>query len=237
MIARKIGRWPSVTMLLICLVLVKPTLALSQSAASSNPSDDLVNQASTVAAYTIDASLLPSVSSQAADDFVVPSNVFWHINHASVVGNNVGTTGPGIDRILVQFYTDSGAGLPSKLIYSQIIASSGYSITSIGTYNFNLNPQLVLGPGHYWFSMQPHVISCPDNSCRQWLWIESLESPGPNQAESAWQGSWVSDCKTWQLRVTVCGRPSTSTGKDLAFQLQGVTVPVVAQINLPLISR
>jgi hypothetical protein len=232
---RSLVRWTSALILAGCMALAGQALAQSNSVVLATPQLTLVSQPSNSLnpPSNTDASYLPSVNSQGADDFVVPSNLFWHITAVTARGRDVGTSGTGYTSVVVQFYRDSGHALPGSLLYSVSYSSGSYLVNN-GTITVSLNSIVVLGPGHYWLSVQPHVPSCPDSNCRRWLWNES---PGPYNAESVWQGNWLGICLSWQPRVTTCGRPSDSSGKDLAFELDGTTAPVLGRVLLPAIRR
>jgi hypothetical protein len=176
------------------------------------------------------------LKSQAADDFVVPNTAIWKITTVAASGAIVLSDGSGVLSMTVQFYADS-AGLPSTRLYSQTIASGSIGGLASGVLSITLASPLTLGPGHYWFSAQA-IEQCLTSSCKHWVWTErTLQS----QAESVWQnpvaGGYVPNCPTWKPRVTFCHQPNSSTSPDLLFKLQGTTMPVVAQVFLPVINR
>ena len=181
-----------------------------------------------------------TLNSQAADDFVVPGNVIWHITSASASGAYIGSAPSGNLSLLVQFYINS-SGLPLSRIFSQTVATGNISGLDTGIFVFPVSPALALGPGHYWFTVQDSV-TCTATNCKHWGWTErTLQSPLP-QLASVWEnpagGSGSPPaCMTWQPRVDVCHVPDNSTGKDLLFKLAGTSAPVVANLMLPLVRR
>jgi hypothetical protein len=243
---RRLARWAGAFMLAGGLASTGQALAQPGPAVPADPQSILLSQPSTTCALpclvnqpstspptNTDATAFPGFSSQAADDFVV-TNLFWHITSVIAVGQDVAAGGSGVSSVLVQFYSDSGGGLPAATpLYSKSYPSSSYTDTIV----VPLNPIAILGPGHYWFSVQPQV-TCTASNCQGWNWNESPLQP--NTAESAWKnpdGTLNSNCTNWQPRVTKCGRPFTSSGKDLAFELDGTTAAVVGRVLLPLVRR
>jgi hypothetical protein len=181
-------------------------------------------------------SALSRFSSQAGDDFVVPSDIFWHITTVTFVGNYDGPTGSGVDSLLVQFYRDSGGGLPGNLIIGPTIPGGSIGGLDSGVFVVTISPALILGPGHFWVSAQANK-ACPGESCRQWVWDERTVKAN---SESVWQqpgNGYGSGCITWQPRITVCNQPNGSTNPDLLFKLEGTTAAVSARIFLPVIRR
>jgi hypothetical protein len=178
----------------------------------------------------------PTLSSQAADDFVVPGNAFWRIITATASGEYADAGGIGVDSLLVQFYGDSGGGLPGNLITSTTILGGSFGGLGTGVFVVPISPSLTLGPGHYWFSAQAHV-PCPTFPCKRWLWTERTAQ---FLTASVWQnpaGGHGTSCSTWMPRVAVCHIPASSSGSDLLFKLEGSSTPVFAKLFLPVVRR
>ena len=217
-------------------------IAQSGQIAPAEPAVMLHDQTDHAGTNTIDSSYwqghLNSISSQAADDFVIPNSEIWKITSVTAIGTIVGSSGSGVIDLLVRFYGNTGAGLPGALVYENPISSG--SIGGLGTGHFvvSLPATLTLGPGHYWFSAQGRQsCSATDGSCQHWSWTERTIRAN---AESAWQspgGTYGPNCIAWEPRVTVCQQPGGSTGPDLLFRLDGIVIPVVARVMLPVISR
>ena len=136
--SRRFSRWAAAVLLAGCLSATGGALAQTAAVAPRDPQVVLVQQPSTQPATNTDASSLPSINSQAADDFVVPNNVFWRIATVSAVGGDDGSSGSGVDRLLVQFYTNSGSNLPSTPIYANTFPSGSFTENN-GTFVANKN--------------------------------------------------------------------------------------------------
>jgi hypothetical protein len=121
------------------------------------------------------------------------------------------------------------------LLYSQRFASGSIGGVSTGTLVFTISPAILLGPGHYWLSVQAERALTPSDTT-QWVWNESTVQ---QLAESVWQqpgNGYGTGCTTWAPRFTVCKRPSQSA-LDLVFKIDGSTTPISAHLFLPVLHR
>ena len=211
----------------------------------SAPQGILYNQTDSPGSNVADSSdwgsAFRTLNSQAADDFIVPSNALWGITRVTAGGSYIGFEGNGVLSLLVQFYNnDPTSNLPSSQLLSQTVTVPSANISGLdsGALVVTLTNQLHLGPGHYWFSVQARE-DCISASCKHWVWTErSIQS----NIASVWQnprGGISPSCPTWEPRVDVCHDPGpgSSGGKDLLFMLEGTTTPVVARLLLPIVRR
>jgi len=176
------------------------------------------------------------LSNQAADDFVVPSSVFWKVVTATVDGQYVGVQGAGVDHLVVQIYANSGSNVPGNQLYSNTFAAASIINFATGTYGVVFNPPVTLGPGHYWLSAQA-LEQCTASNCKHWVWLESTVLAN---SESAWLQPTPAvgyNCPTWKPRVSSCHEPGSSSGPDLLFKLEGSSIPVRSQVFLPVVRR
>jgi hypothetical protein len=128
--------------------------------------DQTNNAGSNVADSTEWGSHYNTLSSQAADDFVVPGNAIWRITTATAAGAYMGTEGSGVLSLLVQFYTDSGSGLPFSPVLRQTILGATISGLDSGIFVVTLASPLIVGPGHYWYSVQAR-LACTVTDCKK----------------------------------------------------------------------
>ena len=244
--SRRFSRWAAAVLLAGCLSATGGALAQTDPVASAPPTSPASPQAvlwdqtnHNNGTYTSTSNYGPSLAafaSEAADDFQVPGTVFWHISTVTLIGQYVDGSTNSLESVLLQVYGDAGTGLPGTLIASQTFASGSIGGLSTGILVVTFATPISVGPGHYWLGAQSkRVVTSGDQS--QWVWNESSQKL---LSESAWQqpgNAYGTGCTTWKPRITVCHRPSNSTNPDLVFKLEGTSVPVVAQLFLPLVRR
>lgn len=135
--------------LMLALVLGVAGLALStgdSSAASIVLYDQSTNAGGSTGCWGIEG--------QAADDFVIPANQTWSIDEIDAAGAYSGTTTSYGAYVL--FYSDAD-GQPGDLL-NYFVVTSGLGS---GDLTLALPTPQVLGPGHYWVSVETFM---PDNS-------------------------------------------------------------------------
>jgi len=177
---------------------------------------------------------VPSFSNQAADDFVfvVPTGFHgWLVDTVEVMGSYPGTSITNVVSVNVQFYADSGAGLPGTLVYGATVGPASIGNMTTGSFILTLSPPAALAPGTNWVSVQPNKNFLTTG---QWFWTQRLTQ---NYSPSAWQnpsGALVPACRNWGARVATC---AWGTDPDLIFRLNGTIIATVAKVYLPVISR
>lgn len=150
--------------------------------------------------------------SQAADDFVIPSEVSWSIESISAAGVYFNGSGPAV-TFNVYFYADAG-GLPGSLLASRV----GQTYTNMGSPIIALSSPVVLETGTYWVSVQARMDYSAGG---QWAWETRTVSTGnPAALQNPGGGFACSGGNGWVL-LTTC---VTDTGPDLMFRLNGTVV-------------
>jgi hypothetical protein len=238
---RQLAHWVGGVLLVAGLFANGSATAQTGLVVPDSPATVLYDQTNNVAANQfVDSSdwgvHYPTLDSQAADDFVVPTSDIWRITAVTASGAIVESEGAGVLSLLVQFNTNSSGGLPASLLYSQTVSSGSISGILTGTLGVNLAPPLTLGPGHYWFSVQARQ-NCTSSFCKHWVWTERTVK---SNLESVWQNppnGIGSGCTTFKPRISVCHQPSASVNPDLLFKLSGDLIPITGHVYLPLVSR
>ncbi|MDQ3703670.1 MAG: hypothetical protein M3437_00330 [Chloroflexota bacterium] len=153
-----------------------------------------------------------SLSSQAADDFVVPAGKTWTLSQVDVSGFPVvGTAQPTSFNV---FFYSNASTLPNSQVAGHTDLSYVVNSTT-GEYTITFPPTL-LGPGTYWVSVQADTTAA-DN---RWTW-NSFAAPAVNSG-AAWRNpgnGFGSGCTDW-ARKTTC-HPQTSFAPDQIFRLHG----------------
>lgn len=178
------------------------------------------------------------VDNQAADDFVVPSGggvAAWIVDKVEVIGAYEEPGSYQVDSVNVQFYRNSGSGLPGTPVYQATYIPEAASRAS-GSFAINLTAPALLRVGAaYWLSVQANLNMNYPAETRYWRWASrSVQSNNG----AAWQNpldGWLlgSICMTWNV-ITTC---TTTTDPDLLFKLSGHTTTTVFDVFLPLIHR
>ena len=152
-------------------------------------------------------------SSQAADDFVVPTGKTWTLSQVDVAGFPVTTTVQPTS-FNVFLYSDTST-LPGSLVASYSNLSYVLDARN-GEYTIAVPPTL-LGAGTSWVSVQANTTV----EGNRWTWIARL-APALNNG-AAWRNpgnGFSSGCTNW-ARKTTC-LPETTSGPDQTFRLHGV---------------
>ncbi|PZR94929.1 MAG: hypothetical protein DLM69_12040, partial [Candidatus Chloroheliales bacterium] len=150
----------------------------------------------------------PSLSAQAADDFVITGTQSWSINEVDARGY------PGIPAqgtFNVSFYTSTGT-LPGTPVYS---ATNLTSVSASPDYTIPLTSPATLTPGAYWVS-----VTANQNGSN-WYWgMRSVLSNNP----AAWRegGGYGTGCTNWSNRGTCTG---TTNVPDQMYRLLGTVGP------------
>jgi hypothetical protein len=172
---------------------------------------------------------LDAYDGQAADDFVVPAGEFWTITSVEISGTYA--TSATVDSVNVQFYLNTGAGLPGGLAYNGTLVPSGGLNT--GSFIINLSPPAKLGPGRHWLSLQANMDFAGANV---WQWRERTLQSGNAAAFRNPGGGFTSTCPNWGRLWDVCFVPADNHSPDLLFRLNGNTGPAFS-LYLPLLRR
>ena len=94
-----------------------------------------------------------------ADDFVIPGGVGWNIQTVDVSGEYFNGPGPA-NSVNVNFYSNSGSNRPGTLL----AARPNQNFTNGPSFSIPLMPQVSLGPGTYWVSVQANQNLDPGGS-------------------------------------------------------------------------
>ena len=150
------------------------------------------------------------VSSEAADDFVVPAGRSWTIQSVDFRGfPGIPPAGP----ITVRIYTNVG-NLPGTALYTSVLLSPTGTDPDL---TVALNNPPTLTAGTYWLSVQAN------QSSGDWYWgMRSVQSNNP----AAWRegGGLGTGCTSWANRGICTG---TSSVPDQMFRLIGTASPII----------
>lgn len=134
----------------------------------------------------------PTQSTEAADNFVVPSGTTWHVSEIDVRG---GVNQPA--SFNVRFYA-SGAGLPGN----QVAEELGRPVVGDRDYEIAVDPAVTLGPGRYWVSVAGVVNGA------NWVWDARGVPVAGNGFTTAWRNPgnfYGTGCTGWQRAETCLG--------------------------------
>jgi hypothetical protein len=148
---------------------------------------------------------------QGADDFYVPAGMQWTIQTVTATGSGSATA--TVANVLI--YADN-AGIPATTATTSLM---GLTCTNTsGVLTINIPGGIVLGPGHYWVSVQD---AAPYGTFGQWWWtrnsiVYNSQScwRNPNNGFGTGYTSWTS------MGV------ATGVASDLIFRLEGTSGPV-----------
>jgi hypothetical protein len=152
---------------------------------------------------------LGSADADAADDFIVPAGLIWHLGSVDVKGSAVN---PSTATVVL---SADGGGRPGTVLFSQ----SGIPFPPGFAENLPLAGAPPLPAGHYWLSVYTAWSSSP------WSW--GRQSPAyafPAVWENPLNGE-ATGCTNFRP-LTQCGYPQ-SQGTDLIFRLNGTATRVV----------
>ena len=158
-----------------------------------------------------------SITSQVADDFVVPAGEQWQISDVDVDGfydTNTSTSSVNV------FFYNNVAGTPSLpgTAVLELLNVTPTAGLSNGDFSLPVSPTLSLAAGSYWVSVQAN------NPTGRWLWVDRLPPPANNLAAARQPGGLNPACEEWNLReVCVLG---TASDPDQVFRLRGLKTTV-----------
>lgn len=163
--------------------------------------------------FTVSQDFEPGMSvydNEVADDFVIPAGVGWNIQ-AVDVGGEYSVSGPA-NSVNVNFYANAGTNLPGTLLQSR----PNQAFTNGPSFSIPLSPQVSLGPGSYWLSVQASQNYFPQG---EWGWQNRNEQ---SNAAAAWRNpsnGFGTGCTTWAPRQTCVG--GEMDGPDQVYRLLG----------------
>src|SRR4030095_1933729 len=150
----------------------------------------------------------PSLSAEAADNFVVPSGQTWTVTEVDI-RSPVGFASP--TSFAVTFYLDDGSGLPGTQVYT----ASGLAVTGNPDYVITLTTPAVLTEGTYWVSAVGTI------TLGNWYW--EGRSITNNTFATAWRnplGGYGLGCTDWARLQDCLG----FSWPDQMFRIVGTTV-------------
>jgi Ca2+-binding RTX toxin-like protein len=199
----------------LALPLALLALALSAPAANAAILHDQLNDAGSSGTESADWSDAGHVDSEAADDFTVPSGQTWRIE--SVRAQTHGLGAPATFDI--RFYPEAGpadgeeSGFPA---HAATATRPDVAANGTGPLVFDLSTPVVLGPGHYWLSVQSNSADAG------WLWTNRRHNDG---MFAVWHGDkaaagCLDQPGTWWMRARDCPLIA-GDGPDQVFRLDG----------------
>jgi hypothetical protein len=162
----------------------------------------------------------PTQSTEAADNFVVPSGTTWNVSEVDVRG---GVNQP--TSFTVSFYAYS-AGLPGE----EVAAELGRPVNGDFDYQISLDPAVTLVPGTYWVSVAGVVVG------RNWVWEARGTPVVGNGFTTAWRNPgnfYGTGCTGWQRAETCLGR----RWPDQMFRLVGTRGVAAAEVRLTSVGK
>ncbi len=154
-------------------------------------------------------------SCQAADDFIVPAGEMWTIDEMYFSGAYSPGGGIAQQAHLFIYSNHPILNIPDALVI--IYMDHTVAATAGGDLTFDLTTDpIILGAGHYWISVQPHMANVPYG---QWFWGKQ-ESPTILQ-EFHWRnpggGFGIPGTQNWLPSSIVIG----GSDHNLTFGLYG----------------
>lgn len=149
----------------------------------------------------------PTLSAEAADNFVVPGGQTWTVNEVDI-RSPAGFASP--TSFDVHFYLDNGSGLPGTQVY----VATGLAVTGNPDYVITLTTPAVLAAGTYWVSAVGTITGS------NWYW--EGRSVTNNTFSTAWRnpgGGYGTPCTDWGRLSTCIGQ----TWPDQMFRIVGTT--------------
>lgn len=150
-------------------------------------------------------------TSNAADDFKVPTGKSWNITAVNAIGNVSLSNYPTSYK--VTFYTNSATNFPDTVIRTETVTLAAGSTNP----SLLLATPLILTAGTYWVSVQAVM----DLSNGQWFW-STYNDAGTLSRPFAWRnpgGGFATSCNANWNTASIC---LPSQLKDLQFSLDGV---------------
>lgn len=150
-------------------------------------------------------------STEAADDFVVPSKKVWLLHGVDVLGAYYGSVLGPAQSVNVFVYQDS-QGFPGSLLCSQRNLRPGSGLAN-GSFEVNLPSACRLTAGRYWVAVQANQNFATSG---QWGWGERTVV---REKSSVWRNpgnGYDTGCSSWERRSS-CGLDPG----DFLFRLRG----------------
>ena len=175
-------------------------------------------------------SSLNNFDCMAADDFVVPTGDYWHIDSLEVYGEYAvpsGTPVPGAGMI-VHIYADAG-GMPGALVFSDTLLTNA-DPDSDGSLMARFANPIALNPGHYWLGVSARKDA--GSSQTQWQWFNSSDTLGDTANwQNPGQGFFLANaaCSTWNT-ISLC---LGNNGPSMAMKLWGCPVEKPTLTGMP----
>ncbi len=186
---------------------------------SDNPSDKhIVSQA-----FIDGGGVFDIYDARAADDFLVPDELYWSIQTVKVFGTYDITPDP-VQSIDIVFFTnkkdtsDDNMALPGDPVHMCVYKDVLPEDANDPNFVINLPHPCVLMPGRYWVSVQANMLFVPHG---QWFWNErTVQTLSPFAWENPGNG-FGTGCIVFSHADSDCG----ANFPDLNFQLIGEELP------------
>ena len=181
------------------------SLAITASANAAVLYDQTDNAAGTAIVST---NFLPAEDlsdAQAADDFTVPAGETWSVTEVFVMGLSPGAQ----PTSNVAFYKDN-ATLPGAEVTSSVVSAADGGVSP--NFALSLPAPVILGPGHYWVSVQRNSAG----PAQSWTWRRRSVASGDGAVWRNPGNGFALNCIPY-TRLTTClaGPP------DLLFKISG----------------
>jgi len=191
-------------------------------------------------AYTDGGGIFDMYDARAADDFLVPDEVYWSIQTIRVFGTYRNPP-VSLQSIDIVFFTnkkdpsDDNNALPGEPVHMCVY--KGVLPEDEGDPNFviSLPDPCILKPGRYWVSIQANMPFLPTD--HQWSWGKrTVQTLSPFAFENPGNG-YGTGCIVFSHGASDCGLISP----DLNFQLVGEellppVVPTLETLGLAILS-
>ncbi|MBP6871325.1 MAG: carboxypeptidase regulatory-like domain-containing protein [Bacteroidales bacterium] len=148
---------------------------------------------------------------QGADDFYVPAGMQWTIQTITATGS--GSTTATLANVYI--YADN-AGMPAASASTTLMNLTCTNANAVLTINIPGN--IVLGPGHYWVSVQD---ASPYATYGQWYWTRTTSIYNSGACWRNPGNGFGLGATTWTYMANI-GYPNN----DFMFRLEGTSGPV-----------
>ncbi|HPI86588.1 MAG TPA: carboxypeptidase-like regulatory domain-containing protein, partial [Bacteroidales bacterium] len=148
---------------------------------------------------------------QGADDFYVPAGMQWTIQTITATGSGSTTA----TLVHVYIYADN-AGMPAASASTTLMNLTCTNANAVLTINIPGN--IVLGPGHYWVSVQD---ASPYATYGQWYWTRTTSIYNSGACWRNPGNGFGLGATTWTYMANI-GYPNN----DFMFRLEGTSGPV-----------
>ena len=157
----------------------------------------------------------PTLNSDLADDFVVPSGQTWTVQSIDADGVYFNGGGPATSFNVI-FYIDSG-GVPGAIVGGALFLPFTQSGS---TFTVPLGG-VILSTGHYWVEIQANMTFSVGG---EWAWSNRTVQ---NNSPAQWQnpGGGFGVCPSWMPRTTCM---DDAGAPDQMYRLNGTVAPCAA---------